>query len=63
VTYLSEACTEIRHLHERAVAKAYELGRWAHSEGQPEAANPLDICDSLDKAWLDGWLDEKAGKP
>jgi hypothetical protein len=61
LVWQSHDVRSIQELHDRARVQAYELGRLAAAEGRTQ--NPLDICDSLDKAFDDGWRDEKAGKP
>lgn len=54
---------DIRKLHDRAEAKAYELGRFDHAEGVSLNAHPKDFCAELVRVWTDGWNDEQAGKP
>jgi hypothetical protein len=46
--------------------RAYELGRWAAGQGQPQNADPFlnssFACAGLSNHWQDGWHDENAGK-
>lgn len=51
----------VRRFHDRAISRAYELGRNAAAEGKDNECP--EVCNEIDAAFNRGWRDEKAGKP
>jgi hypothetical protein len=61
-TWESWAIRNIQKLHDQAVGLARELGGDIAAQGR-ENRSPMDICETLDEAFSDGWNEGMTSQP